>query len=307
MVDKTQKNSAGSGTRKRRKMALGRGLDALIPDLSTVDGPQAAADSPKKDYFFCDIDMIRPNRYQPRRQFPADDLASLADSIKSQGIIQPLLVRQDEVGYELVAGERRLRAANLAGLDQVPVVVRDISDHKMLEISIVENIQRENLNPMEEADAYHRLISEFELTQEEAAERVGKSRSAVANFLRLRQLPGDIKESILAGVLSMGHARALLGADTPAKQQTAFREVVAKRLSVRQTEALIKRINAQQQPAPAPEITPEQRYFNDVSEDLSRHFGTRVRIQRKGKKGRLEIDFFGDDDLDRLLGMLRGS
>jgi len=305
MPDKNRPSSAGAGARKKRKMALGRGLDALIPDLGTVEGLSGSSSTTHKEYFSCEIDMIRPNRYQPRHHFGSEDLEELADSIRSQGIIQPLLVRIDDVGYELVAGERRLRAASLAGLDRVPVVVKDISDAKMLEISIVENIQRENLNPMEEAEAYYRLISEFELTQDQAAERVGKSRSAVANFLRLRQLPDPIKDSIMQGALSMGHARALLGADTPAKQQAAWREVVAKRLSVRDTEALIKRINAKIKPAPDPVPTPEQRYFNDISEDLSRQFGTRVRIQRKGKKGRLEIDFFSDDDLDRLLGMLR--
>jgi len=305
MPEKRNPKSAGSGAKKKRKMALGRGLDALIPDLGGVEGISGSPASGRKDYFLCAIDMIRPNRYQPRRQFSPDELEELADSIRSQGIIQPLLVRSDDVGYELVAGERRLRAASLAGLSQVPVVVKEISDAKMLEVSIVENIQRANLNPMEEAEAYYRLISEFDLTQDQAAERVGKSRSAVANFLRLRQLPEPIKESILEGALSMGHARALLGADTPAKQQAAWREVMAKKLSVRETEALIKKINARKKPAATPELTPEQRYFNDVSEDLSRHFGTRVRIQRKGKKGRLEIDFFSDDDLDRLLTMLR--
>ena len=305
MPEKRKPDSAGSGAKKKRKMALGRGLDALIPDLGAVEGISGSPATAKKDYFLCAIDMIRPNRYQPRRQFSPDELDELADSIRSQGIIQPLLVRSDDVGYELVAGERRLRAASLAGLNQVPVVVKEISDAKMLEVSIVENIQRANLNPMEEAEAYSRLISEFDLTQDQAAERVGKSRSAVANFLRLRQLPEPIKDSILEGALSMGHARALLGADTPAKQQAAWREVMAKKLSVRETEALIKRISARSKPAVTPEPTPEQRYFNDISEDLSRHFGTRVRIQRKGKRGRLVIDFFSDDDLDRLLTMLR--
>ncbi|WP_319523731.1 ParB/RepB/Spo0J family partition protein [uncultured Desulfosarcina sp.] len=306
MPEKQKPSSAATGAKKKRKMALGRGLDALIPDLGAVQAISGEAPTSRKDFFFCAIDLIRPNRYQPRRQFSSDELEELADSIRSQGVLQPLLVRPDDVGYELVAGERRLRAATLAGLSQVPVLVKEISDAKMLEISIVENIQRENLNPMEEAEAYHRLISEFDLTQDQAAERVGKSRSAVANFLRLRQLPDPIKSSIMEGVLSMGHARALLGADTPAKQQAAFREVVAKKLSVRETEALIKRINKQKKPAATPEMTPEQNYFNDISEDLSRHFGTRVRIQRKGKKGRLEIDFFSDDDLDRLLTLLRG-
>jgi ParB family chromosome partitioning protein len=272
-----------------------------------VEGFSGSSSPTRKDYFLCEIEMIRPNRYQPRRHFPTDELEELAESIRSQGIIQPLLVRADDVGYELVAGERRLRAATLAGLDRVPVVVKDVSDAKMLEISIVENIQRENLNPMEEAEAYHRLITEFDLTQDQAAGRVGKSRSAVANFLRLRQLPDTIKDSIMQGALSMGHARALLGANTPAQQQAAWREVMAKKLSVRDTEALIKRINAEKKPARIPELAPDQRYFNDISEDLSRYFGTRVRIQRKGGKGRVEIDFFSDDDLDRLLGMLRES
>ena len=307
MPDKTKQSSVGSGAKKKRKMALGRGLDALIPDLGTVEGMSGSSLPTRKGYFLCEIDMIRPNHYQPRRHFAADELAELAESIRSQGIIQPLLVRADDVGYELVTGERRLRAASMAGLDRVPVLVKDVSDAEMLEISIVENIQRENLNPMEEAEAYHRLITEFDLTQDKAAERVGKSRSAVANFLRLRQLPDPIKESIMQGALSMGHARALLGADTPAKQQAAWREVVAKKLSVRDTEALIKRINAEKKPAPTPELTSAQRYFRDVSEDLSRQFGTRVRIQRKAKKGRVEIDFFSDDDLDRLLGLLRKS
>lgn len=305
MPDKQKAKSAAPSVKKKRKVALGRGLDALIPDLGAVNTTAEPQTPTRKDFFLCDVDMIRPNRYQPRRRFSDAELESLADSIRSQGIIQPLLVRADDVGYELVAGERRLRAATLTGLQQVPVVVKDISDAKMLEMSIVENIQRENLNPMEEAEAYHRLITEFELTQDQAAERVGKSRSAVANFLRLRQLPDPIQTSILDGVLSMGHARALLGAENAAKQQAAWREVMAKKLSVRQTEALIKRINAEKKSTPDDKLTPEQRYFNDVSEDLSRYFGTRVRIQRKGKKGRVEIDFFSDEDLGRLLELLQ--
>lgn len=304
MSEKNEQGAVDPGPRKRRKMALGRGLDALIPDLGGIDSLSGSPPARGQDYFLCQVDMIRPNPLQPRRHFAAAELDALAESIRSQGVIQPLLVRRAATGYELVAGERRLRAAAMAGMDRVPVVVKEVSDAKMLEISIVENIQRENLNPMEEAEAYHRLITEFDLTQDQAAERVGKSRSAVANFLRLRQLPGLIQTSIVEGALSMGHARALLGAETPAKQQAAWRQVMQKKLSVRDTEALIKRINAEREAPPVPELTSEQRYFQDVSERLSRHFGTRVRIQRKGKKGRVEIDFFSDDDLDRLLGLL---
>ncbi|MCJ7830819.1 MAG: ParB/RepB/Spo0J family partition protein, partial [Desulfobacterales bacterium] len=185
---------ADINSKKRKKLALGRGLDALLPSSSTPE-------SPSKEFFRCETDLIRPNRYQPRRKFSEAELAELAQSIKAQGILQPLLVRRDEIGFEIVAGERRLRAAKLAGLKQVPVLVRDVSDSGMLELSIIENIQRENLNPLEESEAYHRLMVEFNYTQDQAAERVGKSRSAVANILRLRQLPEPIKAGIMEGHL----------------------------------------------------------------------------------------------------------
>ncbi len=174
-----------SGSKKTKKIALGRGLDALIPGIDTVEDRS-------KEYFQCDIELIRPNRFQPRLRFSDDELEELSRSIKEHGIIQPLLVREDDNGYELATGERRLRAAKIAGLSHVPVVVKNITDSDLLEMSIVENIQREDLNPMEEAEAYNMLITEFDLTQDQVAVRVGKSRSAVANFLRLRQLPEQI-------------------------------------------------------------------------------------------------------------------
>ena len=285
--------------KKHKKQALGRGLAALIP---TAAPPTEAAN---RGFVECDIDLINPNRYQPRTHFAADELEELCESIKSQGIIQPLLVRKDTNGYELVAGERRLRAAKMAGLAKVPVMVKSLTDAQMLEMSIVENIQREDFNPIEEADAYHRLMTEFDLTQDQAAERVGKSRSAVANFLRLRQLPDEIKASITASTVSMGHARALLGIETRAGQIAAWREVVAKKLSVRQTETLIKRLKKQtQNPAPPPADS-EKFYFTSLEEDLARHFGTRVQIKRKQQKGSVEIEYYSNDDLDRLLGLLK--
>ncbi len=235
--NKKTKN-AGPVSVKRKKMALGKGLGALIPDIETER-------ENKKDYFYCDTHLIRPNRFQPRRRFTDEDLAELAESIKTQGILQPLLVRQDETGYELITGERRLRAAKRAGLTQVPVLIKRVNDDKLLEMAIVENIQREDLNPIEEAEAYHRLITQLKLTQDQASARVGKSRSAVANFLRLRQLPDQIKAGITDGTLSMGHARALLGAETSAQQLAAWRSVVSKKLSVRETEALIRRLKAE--------------------------------------------------------------
>jgi ParB family chromosome partitioning protein len=292
-----------TASKKRKKMALGRGLDSLIPDMQSFDS--VAGSSNVKDFFHCDIELIQPNRFQPRLRFSQEELIELSDSIRSQGILQPLLVRRAERGYELVTGERRLRAAKMAGLESVPVMLKEISDAEMLEISIVENIQRENLNPMEEAEAYHRLMTEFELTQEQAAERVGKSRSAVANFLRLRQLPEPIKAGIMDGLLSTGHARALLGLDTSVLQDTAFRHVMAKGLSVRQTEALVKRLKQGRKPPVARPDGSLERYLKDVSEGLSRHFGTKVLIKRKGKKGRVEIEFYNDEDLQRLLELLQ--
>jgi ParB family chromosome partitioning protein len=304
MTKPAKKKTAAA--KPRKKMALGRGLDSLLPSLDKSVEPTAAGDdgSGSSATLSCDIALIQPNRYQPRLTFAEAELAELATSIEAQGVLQPLLVRRADHGYELVAGERRLRAAKLAGLNSVPVLVRDIGDKEMLEISIVENIQRENLNPVEEAEAYHRLMTEFDLTQEVVAQRVGKSRSAVANFLRLRQLAGPIKESMMAGDLSMGHARALLSLASQAQQNAAFRSVLAKRLSVRETEALVKRLKAGPKP-PAPKLESSvDRHLRVVAEDLSRHFGTKVQIKQKGDKGRVEIEFYNAKDLERLIALL---
>ena len=283
--------------KKRKKLALGKGLGALIPDIS-------AAGDMEDDYFYCQINRIRPNRYQPRKKFKEDELAALSASIKEQGIVQPLLLRRHEDGYELVAGERRLRAAKLAGYKEVPCVIRELTEKQALEMSLVENIQRENLNPMEEADAYHRLITEFELTQEAVAIRVGKSRPAVANYLRLRQLPDIIKESIVDGVLSMGHARALLGISNKAQQLAVWRTVVSKGLSVRETEALVNRIKKETGNVRKRKEGSDEIYFTNISEELSRNFGTKVQIRRRGQKGKVEIEFYSNEDLDRLLHLL---
>jgi ParB family chromosome partitioning protein len=298
-MKKEMKNKkAESGLKKSKKLVLGRGLDALLPDIEPMEGTS-------KEYFTCDIGLIQPNRYQPRLRFSDNELEDMARSIRQQGIIQPLLVRKNNNGYELITGERRLRAAKKAGFKQVPVIVKTITDTDMLEMSIVENVQRSDLNPIEEAEAYYRLITEFGLTQDQTADRVGKSRSAVANFLRLRQLPEQIKGSIMDGDLSMGHARALLGTATSAQQNSVFRRIIAKGLSVRETERLIKRLKAEKEKPKKPESSSEQRYFSDVADDLSGRFGTKVQIKRRGKKGRVEIEFYSNDDLDRLLGLLK--
>jgi ParB family chromosome partitioning protein len=290
--------TVGAKAGKRKKMALGKGLGALIPEVDAKKEEQ-------KDFFFCDIDLIRPNRFQPRINFSEKDLQELADSIRAQGILQPLLVRKDEDGYELIAGERRLKAAKRARLAQVPVIIKRVNDDKMLEMAIVENIQRENLNPIEEAEAYHRLITQLSLTQDQASARVGKSRSAVANFLRLRQLPDQIKDSITDGSLSMGHARAILGAEASAQQLAAWRSVMAKGLSVRQTEALVRNLKSEKKKPRVSRNRTEEIYLSGLAEDLSRHFGTKILIKKVGPKGKVEIEFYGNDDLERLIQRLK--
>jgi ParB family transcriptional regulator, chromosome partitioning protein len=283
--------------KKTKKVALGKGLGALIPDIQT-DGDM------QRDYTYCQVSRIRPNRYQPRKSFQEEELSSLSASIKEQGIIQPLIIRRIEGGYELVAGERRLRAAKLAGYTEVPCVIKDLTEKQLLEMSLVENLQRENLNPMEEADAYHRLMIEFDMTQDAVALRVGKSRPAVANCLRLRQLPQSIKKSIIDGALHMGHARALLGANTKTEQLAAWRAVISKGLSVRETESLIKRLGKTAGNTRKRGKDTEDIHLTNIADELSRTFGTKVQIRRRGQKGKVEIEFYSNDDLDRLLQLL---
>jgi ParB family transcriptional regulator, chromosome partitioning protein len=295
-------NDSDSTLKKRKKLALGRGIDALLPDMALPTD-----DSGTEGYQDCRIESIRPNRFQPRRRFSAEELRELAESIKEQGLIQPLIVRRDADGFELVAGERRLRACKLAGFERVPILVKKLTDAQMLEMSIVENIQREDLNPMETADAYHQLMDQFGLTQEQASQRVGKSRSSVANFLRLRQLPDEIKDGVREGALSMGHARALLGAATPAEQRDLFLLILKKHLSVRETEAMIQRLRDAAQPKPLKPPKSDDIYFKNLAETLSRQVGTKVEIRRQGKKGRLIIDFYGNEDLERLIQRLQAD
>ena len=298
MQKNSLKKKTASGKTKRKKMALGKGLGALIPGIEKEE-------EATQDFFYCDIDLIRPNRFQPRASFTEEDLQELADSIKTQGVLQPLLVRKDDAGYELIAGERRLRASKRTGLTKVPVVIKRVTDDKLLEMSLVENIQRENLNPIEEAEAYHRLITQLDLTQDQASARVGKSRSAVANFLRLRQLPDQIKTSITDGTLSMGHARALLGAETPAQQLAAWRAVVSKKLSVRETENLVRRLKSEKKKPKVSINRSEQIHLTSLAEDLSRHLGTKILIKKDGQKGKVEIEFYSNDDLERLIDRLK--
>lgn len=285
-------------SRQRKKSVLGKGLSALIPDLDT---PQTEGEK----LIEVDLEDIFPNRYQPRKHFKENELVELADSVKEKGILQPLLVRKADTGYELIAGERRFRASKMAGLNRVPVLVKDITDIEMLEISIIENIQREDINPVEEANAYKRLMEEFSLTQEEIAKRVGKSRPAIANFLRLLKLPSIIKDAIEDETISTGHARALLSLSEVEKQRKAFEEILAKGLSVRETEALVKKLNDDKPKIEEKKPDSDEIYINGLADSLSLTLGTRVSIKRKGEKGKLEIDFYSDDDLERLLAFFK--
>ena len=275
-----------------KKMGLGKGMRALLP----------VVEDHGKKYFSCPIEEIRPNKDQPRKTFVNEKLEELAASIRERGIIQPLVVLRREGHYELIAGERRWRAAQKAGLREVPVVIQDVSDETALEMALIENIQREDLNAVEEAEAYHALLERFELSQEELAKRVGKERSTIANALRLLRLPSDIKLDVAEDRISMGHARALLTLEDPHEQRVARDEIVKNRLSVREAEALVRRQKTPAAPkAKQPAEDPDQR---DLVERMQRHFGSRVALRRSGRGGKLEISFADQKELARIVELL---
>lgn len=284
-----------------RRPALGKGLSALIPD-----SPAPAAQRP--GVVEVDLDKIFPNERQPRLQIDEAKLDELAKSIKENGVIQPILVQVHGDGYRIIAGERRWRAAQRAGLLKVPVVVRDMSgasDREVLQLALVENIQRENLNPIDEAIAYQRLADEFQLSQEQIAAAVGKDRSSVANYIRLLKLAEEVRASLAAGRLSMGHARALLAVADEATQRQASREVVARSLSVRETEALVKRMTTQEKPTRPPTAAPPNDVHTRAAEDrLKFALGSHVRIARRGTGGTIEISFGSETELNRLYELL---
>ena len=277
-----------------RRPALGKGLSALIPD---------APEPVRPGVLEVDVDRLVPNEQQPRLQMDETKLDELAASIKANGVIQPILVRRSGDRYHIIAGERRWRAAQRAGLHSVPVVVRDVSagDKQILELALIENLQREGLNPIDEALAYQRLATEFSLTQDQIAAAVGKDRSSVANFMRLLKLPEEVRGDLASGALSMGQARALLALTDAAAQRQAAREVIARGLSVRETEGFVKRLSAQ----PAPSKRQAKEAANDVhtraAEDRMRFaLGTKVHITRRGSAGRIEIEFGSEQELNRL-------
>ncbi len=279
-----------------KRPALGRGLSALIPDAPAG----VASDRPLE----VDTDLLQPNPQQPRAHVDETRLDELAQSIRTNGVIQPIVVRRAGERYEIVAGERRWRAAARAGVRRVPVVVRDVPDDQRLQVALIENIQREDLNPIEEAGAYRRLTDELHLTQEQIALSVGKDRASIANYLRLLRLPEEVRAEIASGRLSMGHARALVAIGDAQAQRRAAREVIARGLSVRETESLVKKLAE----PPAPKAKPATDVHTRAAEERLRFaLGTRVRIVRRRKGGRIEVDFTNEEELQRLYEKLTGE
>lgn len=263
-------------------------------------------------YFECDITEIIPNKHQPRNHFDEESIHELADSIKEHGVIQPLIVSpsEDGSGYDLVAGERRLRASKIAGLDKVPVVIRKVdNEDTLLELALIENIQRTDLNPIEEAEAYNKLIEKFNYTQEEAAKRLGKKRSTITNTLRLLNLPGFVKEDLIAGTLTEGHSRALLRLGDDAATIREIRDqIIAKKLSVRQTEALIRKISLESKTR---KLKPKNKehsipanYLKSLVNKLTNRLDSKVSLSQNGERGKIEIEYYSLDDLERLIALV---
>ena len=284
--------------KRKTELGLGRGLNALLGDPDLQPQGEGSVTLP--------ISQVEPGLNQPRKRFDQEALADLAESIRIHGIIQPLTVRRLSTGYyQIIAGERRWRAAKLAGLTEVPAVIMEADDRKVMELGLIENLQREDLNPAEEARGYQTLMEEYGLTQEQVAQQMGKSRPAIANTLRLLALPEDILKLVEEGQLSAGHARAILGAPTPAMQRQAAKKVVEGQLSVRQTEALIKGLQKQAQEKPKPAREDLSLYLGELEKDLSGRLGRKVKIAHRGKRGKIELEYYDSQDLEGLLALLQ--
>ncbi|MEK9627818.1 MAG: ParB/RepB/Spo0J family partition protein [Nitrospinota bacterium] len=283
------------------RKALGKGINALIPDFEMgvpEAEPSSTTDLP--------VDEIFPNRLQPRSYFDDEKLEELKTSIEEHGVLQPVVVQKSDSGYELIVGERRWRASKKLGLKKIPAVIREVNDAQSLEIAIIENIHRQDLNPIEEAEAYARLSNEFALTQEMVAEKVGKSRAAVANIVRLLKLSRNIKEDLVSGKISMGHARALLGLENTKQMEALRKEILKQDLTVRQTESKVNKIKkGSDEKSAAPKIKKDI-FIKDLEKDLARRLGTKVDISPKKNGGKLVVTYYSDDDLERIQ-MLMGN
>lgn len=278
------------------RKVLGKGLGALIPEIPENSGKQDGT-------LQCTIDDIQVNPHQPRTVFNQEKLEELASSIREKGIIQPLLVKEVDIGYQLIAGERRLRAARLAGLSQVPVIVKNVSEEEQIEISLIENLQREDLNPIEEAESYKKLMQDFEYTQQKLAQVLGKDRTTIANQIRLLKLPTMVKKALSQNEISMGHARCLLSITEPLKLREAYRLVLLKGLSVRETEKLAKKMN---QVKSRKKVEEKSVHLESLRNDLMQHLGTQVKIWQRGKKGKIIIEFYSPEELEGILERIKG-
>lgn len=297
------------------KKGLGKGLDSLIADkVSTKQVPKTESQVKLKsehaaDAVMMDITKVEPNREQPRQKFDEDALLELAESIKQFGVLQPLLVQEKDDYYEIIAGERRWRAAKLAGVKKIPVIIKKLTAQEIMEISLIENIQREDLNPIEEAMAYKRLLTEFNLKQDEVAERVSKSRTAVTNAMRLLKLNDKVQQMVIDEMLTTGHARALLGIDDQEKQYVLAQKIFDEKLSVRDTEKLVKSIQNEKKNRTnvRKEIDPKlEAIYHDLEEQMKGILGTKVSINHKDEeKGKVEIEYYSQDELDRIIDLLR--
>ena len=291
---------------------LGKGLDSLIPNAvgeakkETAKKPQqqTVTEERKGPETIVKITMVEPNREQPRKNFDEDALQELADSIKQFGLLQPILVQDRKDHYEIIAGERRWRAAKLAGLKDVPVIIKNYTEQEIVEIALIENIQREDLNPIEEAQAYKRLLTEFNLKQDEVAERVSKSRAAVTNSIRLLKLSNEVQQMVIEEMISTGHARALLAIDNPEEQYNLAQKIFDEKLSVRDVEKMVKNLHKPAKPKKMDDKA-LQAIYQDIEEKLKQKLSTKVVVSSKGDgAGKIEIEFYNHDDLDRLLEMI---
>ena len=294
-----------------KSKGLGRGLDTLIPEKKSIKSSQKSETSksaekqePQNGELMMKINMVEPNRDQPRKNFEEDALLELADSIKQMGVLQPLLVRKRNDYYEIIAGERRWRAAKIAGLKEVPVIIKDYTEQEIVEIGLIENIQRENLNPIEEAMAYKKLLEEFHLKQDEVAERVSNSRTAVTNSMRLLKLNEKVQQMIIDDMITTGHARALLAIDDQEQQYILANKIFDEKLSVRETEKLIKDIKNPKKPKIKKPV--ENAFlYDDLANKMKEVMGTKVNISTKGNgKGKIEIEYYSDKELERMFDMI---
>ncbi len=280
-----------------KRRGLGRGLDSLIPKSPETES---------EGYRMVNTDLLKPNASQPRKDFEQSALEELAESIRENGVIQPLIVRKKNGNFEIVAGERRWRAAKIAKLEKLPVVIRTATDQDVAELTLIENIQREDLNPIEEAEAYEKLAERFGLTHDEIARKTGKNRSVITNQLRLLKLSDKAKEALVSGAITTGHARALLGSSSSEEMDSLLGEVLKKDLTVRQTEALVKKKSREAGPPaePVSNEVEEDIFTKELIEELAGKFATKVKISRNKTKGKIEIEYYSPEELERIIGML---